>query len=498
VGNGYLVGIHQGIWETQAVIINTEGAIVCTTSKSHKQFYPKPDWVEQDAVEIYGSFKGVLNNIIFYSGISGEEFDVLAIANQRDTVLVWDKNTGEPVYRAIVSQCKRTVNYCEELKNRGYDNTIRDKTGLTLDPSFSASKIRWILDNVEGAREKAEAGELLAGNIDSWLIWKLTGGKVHATDYTNASRTLLFNINTFKWDEELLKMFDIPKNMLPEIKYSDCIFGFTNPMELFSEPIPIAGVIGDAQGALFGKQCFDKGMARAVYGMDTYILMNIGDKYIKSKNKLVTTVAWALRGSIEYAVEGVVEHTGDALKWIIEEPELLRDYSDIDTMTSSIKDNGGVYLVPTFLGKVISCGYECGKAIIVDMNKNISENHIVRAAVETMAYQVKGAIDAIEVETGIKLKELWVEGHMTSSRFFMQFQADMLNCIVARSNEEELAAMGAIYLAGLYIGVWKSKDELKKLKFVEGMYKPSMEKNLRDNYLNGWKAVFDKVINKRS
>jgi glycerol kinase len=428
VGNGYIVGVHQGIWETQSVIVNTEGTIICTTSKAHKQFYPKFDWVEQDAVEIYENFKAVLNNIVFYSGLRGEEFDVLAIANQRDTVVVWDKISGEPIYRAIVSQCKRTISLCEELKNKGYENIIKNKTGLNLDPRYSASKIKWIIDNVDGARERAEAGDLLAGSIDSWIIWKLTGGKVHATDYTNASRTLLYNINTLKWDEKLLNLFDIPNNMLPEVKYSDSIFGLTDPGELFSQPLPIAGVIGDAQGALFGQQCFDKGTARAVYGMDTSILMNIGENYTKPKNEVGITLAWALRGSIMYAIEEVIEHTGDALKQLIEELELLRDYSDIDALVDNTKDPR------------------------------------VRAAVETIVYQVKEAFDAIEVDTGIKPKELWEEGDITSSRFFMQSQADTLNCVVAKPKEKGLAALGAIYLAGLSIGLWESKKELKKLK----------------------------------
>jgi glycerol kinase len=428
VGNGYLVGVHQGMWETQSVILNKEGVVICTTSKAHKQFYPKPDWVEQDAVEIYENFKAVLNNIVFYSGISGEEFDVLAIANQIDTTVVWDRNTGEPIYRAIAFQCRRTINLCEELKDKGYENFIRNKTGLNLNPRYSASKIKWILDNVEGARERAEAGNLLAGSIDSWIIWKLTGGMVHATDYTNASRTLLFNINTLQWDEELLNLFEIPRSMLPDVKYSDCIFGFTDTKELFSKSIPIAGVIGDDQGTLFGQQCFDKGTARAVYSADTSILMNIGKKYIKPKNHIGITLAWALRESIDYAVEEVVEHTGDDLKQLIEELELLRDYSDIDPLVNNTKDLK------------------------------------VSVAIETLACKVKKAFDGIETNTGIKIDELWVEGNITSSRLFMQLQANMLNCEVARSKEKGLAALGAIYLAGLSIGVWKSQDELKKFR----------------------------------
>lgn len=442
MGNGYLVGVHQGIWETQSVIVNSEGTIICTTSKAHKQFYPKMDWVEQDAVEIYENFKAVLNNIVFYSGLPGEEFNVLAIANQRDTVVVWDKVSGEPIYRAIASQCRRTVSFCEELKNKGYENIIKNKTGLNLNPRYLALKIKWILDNVEGARERAEAGNLLIGSIDSWIIWKLTGGKVHATDYSNASRTLLFNIDTFQWDEELLNLFDIPKNILPEVKYSDSIFGFTDTKELFSKSLPIAGVIGDVQGALFGQQCFDKGRARAVYGMDTSILMNIGENCIKPKIEIGITLAWALKGSVMYAIEEVVEHTGDALKQLIEELELLRDYSDIDTL--------------------------------VDNTKELR----IRAAVETIVYKVKKIIDIIEADTGVKLKELWGEGDITLSRFFMQSQADMLNCTVARSREKGLAAVGAIYLSGLSIGLWKSKKELTKSRIKGEIYRPKVGKDL--------------------
>lgn len=442
MGNGYLVGVHQGMWETQSVIVNTEGAIICTTSKAHKQFYPKPDWVEQDAVEIYENFKAVLNNIVFYSGLPGEEFNTLAMANQRDTVVVWDKVSGEPIYRAIASQCRRTISFCEELKDKGYENIIKSKTGLNVNPRYFSSKVKWILDNVEDAKERAESGNLLAGSIDSWIIWKLTGGKVHATDYTNASRTLLFNINTLKWDEELLNLFDIPKSMLPEVKYSDSIFGFTDTKELFSKALPIAGVIGDTQGALFGQQCFDKGRARAVYGMDTSILMNIGESFIKPRNDVGVTLAWALKGSVVHAIEEVVEHTGDALKQLIEELELLRDYSDIDTL--------------------------------VDNTKVLK----VRDAVEDVGCKIKKAFDGIEENTGTKVKELWVEGNITSSRLFMQFLADMLDCTVARSKEKGLAAVGAVYLSGLSIGLWKSKKELKKSRIKGEIYRPKVEKNL--------------------
>lgn len=496
LGKGYILAVDQSTSGTKAMIVNREGEILGKCSKEHNQYYPQPGWVEHDPVEIYENVKEVLKGVVKDVGLAPSDMDVLAITNQRETVVVWDKNTGLPVYNAIVWQCRRTAGICDELKHEGFEDIIKDKTGLMVDPYFSATKVKWILDNIPGAREKAEKGELLLGNIDSWLIWKLTAGKLHATDYTNASRTQLFNVKTLRWDTELLQIFDIPESMLPQIKCSDDIFGNTESGEVFEESISISGVIGDSQGALFGQQCFEIGMAKATYGTGSSVMMNIGERYIESQNGLATAVAWGVKGKVEYALEGIIHCTGDTLKWVKENLGLFRDFSQVEPMINSIKDNEGVYVVPAFAGLGIPYWDAYARAAIVGMTRGTNKNHIVRAAVESIAYQIKDAVEVIKNESGIELKELRADGGPTENKFLMQFQADMLKSNVAKAAVAELSSMGSVYLAGLGVGIWKSKDEIKSLRKASKVYNPSMEEAIRERYYSGWKSAAKSVLTK--
>lgn len=495
LGKGYILAVDQSTSGTKAMIVDKWGEILAKSSKEHKQYYPQPGFVEHDPMEIYENVKTVLRDVLNDQGLFPEHMDVLAITNQRETAVVWDKNTGVPVYNAIVWQCRRTSEICDEIKDNGYESIIKDKTGLMVDPYFSATKVKWILDNVDGARERAESGDLLLGNIDAWLIWKLTGGEVHATDYTNASRTLLFNIKTLEWDKELLRIFHIPEAMLPEVKFSDDIFGNTKSGELFMECIPISGVIGDSQGALFGQQCLEVGMAKATYGTGSSVLMNVGNNYIESKNGLVTAIAWGIKGKVQYALEGIIHCSGDTLKWVKDNLGLYNDVSEIEPMTNSIKDNEGVYVVPAFTGLGIPYWDSYARAAIVGMSRGSNKNHIVRAAVESIAYQVRDAVEVIRSESGVELKELRVDGGPTDNKFLMQFQADMLKASVAKAAIAELSSMGSVYLAGLGIGIWSSMEEIKAIRKASEMYVPTMEEGLREKHYSGWKVAVKRVLN---
>jgi glycerol kinase len=492
---GYILTVDQSTSGTKAMVVDKHGKILARSSKAHRQYYPQPDFVEHDPIEIYENVKTVLRDVLNSEGLLPEHIDVLAITNQRETAVVWDKNTGVPLYNAIVWQCRRTTEICDRIKSKGLQAIIKDKTGLMVDPYFSATKVTWILDNVPGARAKAEKGELLFGNIDAWLIWKLTGGAVHATDYTNASRTLLFNIKTLKWDKELLRIFDIPESMLPEVKSSNDIFGKTKPGELFKHSIPISGVIGDSQGALFGQQCFEAGMAKATYGTGSSVLMNVGSNYIESKNGLVTAIAWGIDGKVEYALEGIIHCSGDTLKWVKDNLGLYNDISEIEPMTNSIKDNEGVYVVPAFTGLGIPHWDAYARAAIVGMCRGSNKNHIVRAAVESIAYQVRDAVEVIRSESGVELKELRVDGGPTGNKFLMQFQADMLKVNVAKAAIAELSSMGSVYLAGLGVGIWSSMEEIKTIRKASEMYMPIMEEGVREKHYSGWKAAVKRVLN---
>jgi glycerol kinase len=494
--NGYILALDQSTSASKAMIVNRDGVIVAQTALEHKQYYPKPGWVEHDAMEIYENVKHIMVDVLKRANLESTNIDVLAITNQRETVVVWDKDTGLPIYHAIVWQCRRTSEICLQLKEQGLESTVKDRTGLLLDPYFSATKVKWVLENAApDAMERAQAGKLLMGTIDTWLIWKLTGGKVHATDYTNASRTLLFNIKSLEWDNDLLNIFKIPKTMLPDIKSSNATFGYTEAGEVFASRILIAGVMGDSQAALFGQNCFEPGMVKATYGTGSSVMMNIGSEYKQVGNGLVTSIAWVINGKAEYVLEGIVHCSGDSLKWLKDNLGLIDDFAYVQDLAERIESNEGVYMVPAFVGLGIPHWDADAKAAILGMSRGTSKEHIVRAALESIVYQIKDAIDTMQSESDIRIKELRVDGGPTANSFLMQFQADMLNIKVTRTKAAELSVMGAVYMAGLGIGMW-SRIDLENLRRVGQVYVPSMEEPVRAAYYQGWKEAIARVLSK--
>lgn len=489
----YILAIDQSTSGTKVLLVDVKGQIVHKSSMAHTQFYPQTGWVEHDPVEIYENVKTLLKEMVLTSAVPADELAVLAITNQRETVVVWDKETGIPVYNAIVWQCRRTSDICKELKDQGYETMIQSKTGLKADPYFSASKVKWILDHVDGVKKRAREGRLLLGTIDSWLIWKLTGGKVHATDYSNASRTLLFNIHTLKWDNDLLELFDIPREMLPEVKGSNELFGVIEDFILPFIQLPISGVIGDSQGALFGQKCFDPGMAKATYGTGTSVLMQTGEM-VDGTNGLVTSIAWGLNGKVCYALEGIINSTGDTVKWLQDQLGLIDEISEVEQLANSIPDNQGVYLVPAFIGLGAPYWKPTTRAAIMGMSRNTGRTHIVRAALESIAYQVKDVMELMQSESNIQIKNVKVDGGATSNRFLMQYQTDMLGIDVIASEVAELSSMGSVYLAGLGVGIWKSTDEINQLNQEHELYRPLMTSDVRDKYYQGWKQAVNGVL----
>ncbi|MBM7570579.1 glycerol kinase GlpK [Aquibacillus albus] len=487
----YILGLDQSTSGTKALVVNSEGQIIFKESKQHKQYYPHDDWVEHDPLEIYENVKKLLNEVIDTAPIKAGEIKVLSITNQRETVVVWDKDTGEPIYNAVVWQCRRTTTICQQLKDQGYERTVKSKTGLTIDPYFSASKVKWILDHVEGAKEKAAKGKLLLGTIDSWLIWKLTEGNVHATDVTNASRTLLFNIHTLQWDDELLEIFDIPRSMLPVVKNCDSMYGETTDLALLQ--VPISGVIGDSQGALFGQRCFEKGMAKATFGTGTSLLVHTDD-LVETKNGLVTSVAWGYEGKVNYALEGIIRATGDVINWMYKDLELFNDFEEAEHLVKDLSSNQGVYLVPAFVGLGAPYWSPNTRAAIIGMSRATGKAHIIRAGLESIAYQVKDIIHLIEKEAGIKIKSLKVDGGATSNQFLVQYIADMLGISVIASNTAELSSMGSVYLGGLGVGIWNSIDEIIDLNQSNKVYLAEMADEYRVRYYQEWKAAVESVL----
>lgn len=494
LGRGYILSLDQSTSGSKAMVIDRNGCILAKESMEHRQFYPCPGWVEHDPQEIYENVRKVLRKAVDKSEISSGDIDVLAVTNQRETVVVWDKTTGKPLYNAIVWQCRRTSKICEEYKQAGMEGIVKEKTGLLLDPYFSATKVKWILDNVDGAREKAENGTLLMGTVDTWIIWNLTKGKVHATDYTNASRTLMLNIRTLKWDKWLLDLFDIPSSMLGEIKSSNDIFGSTEPGELFDISLPISGVIGDSQGALFGQKCFEPGMIKATYGTGSSVLMNIGDSPVEAREGLVTSIAWGIDGRVEYALEGIIHCTGDALKWVKDNLGLFSNFQDAESMAASLDGNEGVYMVPAFVGLGIPYWDSNARAAIVGMSRGSRREHIIRAATESIAYQVKDAIDKMEEVSGIHPVELRADGGATSNSFLMQFQADIINIMVTKNEVAELSAMGSAYLAGIAAGLFKNKIHIRELRKEERCFIPNMNEYEREKCYKGWTESVKKVL----
>ncbi len=484
----YIMALDLGTTSCRCILFNHRGEICSVAQKEFTQYYPQAGWVEHDAEEIWATQLGLMYEAMGKLDVTPADIAGIGITNQRETTVVWDKASGRPIHKAIVWQCRRTAEYCDLLKMRGYAQMFQEKTGLVLDAYFSGTKLHWLLENVPGARAKADAGELLFGTIDSWIIWKLTGGKVHVTDYSNASRTLMFNIHTLAWDEEILTVLGVPKNMLPEVKPSSCIYGVTDT-KLFDENIPIAGAAGDQQCALFGQACFAPGEAKNTYGTGGFLLMNTGEKPVASKNGLVTTIAWGVGGKVEYALEGSIFVAGAAVQWLRDELGLIRTAAESEELASSVPDANGCYMVPAFVGLGAPHWDQYARGAIVGLTRGVNRRHIVRATLESIAYQVSDVLQAMEEDSGIKLASLQVDGGACANNFLMQVQADIINAAVARPQCIETTAMGAAYLAGLAVGYWHSKDEIKQNHSIAQTFTPNMDEAKRARLLQGWRRA---------
>ena len=481
-----ILSIDQSTSATKAILFNGRCEVVYRAETPHRQYYPKPDWVEHDAEEIYRNTLRVVKEVVEYGKIASNAPLSIAITNQRETAVVWNRETGKPLYNAIVWQCRRGADICAELIRRNYAETIKRKSGLMVDPYFSASGIQWILDNVEDARMLAERGKLLAGTIDSWLLWKLTEGKVHATDYTNASRTLLFNIHTLDWDDELLALFHIPRSMMPEPKPCDTVFGKSVFEGIFTKPAVIAGIMGDSHGALAGQMCFEPGTGKCTYGTGSSLMVNIGDKPVEAANGLVTSIGFSACGKTYYAFEGNIHCTGATIKWLIENLSIAENPAILEKLATGVGDNGCVYLVPAFAGLGAPWWKPQAKAMICGMTLGTGKAHIARAALESIAYQVKDLVDLMTTRAGIALQELRVDGGATRNAFLMQFQSDMLAVPIQLSNREEASALGAALMNGLARGVWNSLDDLTTLWQTGRTFSPKMNRNVRQQLYTGW------------
>ncbi|WP_339885199.1 glycerol kinase GlpK [Polaribacter vadi] len=485
----YILALDQGTTSSRAIVFDKKGTIRSVAQKEFTQIFPQPGWVEHDAVEIWSTQAGVAAEAIASKGLEMENIAAIGITNQRETVVVWDKNTGKPVYNAIVWQDKRTSDYCDELRAAGKADMITEKTGLIVDSYFSGTKVKWILDNVEGARERAEKGDLLLGTIDTWLVWNFSKKKKHITDVTNASRTLLFNINTMAWDDELLELLTIPKSMLPEVKQSSEIYGHTKST-FFNCNIPIAGIAGDQQAALFGQMCTKKGMVKNTYGTGCFMLMNIGDKPIKSKNNLLTTVAWKINNKTTYAFEGSVFIAGAAVQWLRDGLKIIRNSSEVEALANSVKDSDGVYFVPSFAGLGAPYWNQKAQGTIFGLTRGTTDAHIARATLDAIAYQSMDILKAMEADAEIKIKELRVDGGATVNNTLMQFQADVLNTKTIRPKVVETTAMGAAFLAGLAVGFWENEQEIQEIWQIDQEFEPTEEREKIDKNIKGWyKAV---------
>ncbi|MFB4164022.1 glycerol kinase GlpK [Alteribacillus sp. JSM 102045] len=485
----YIMALDQGTTSSRAILFNKNGEIVKTAQKEFTQHFPKPGWVEHDAGEIWGSILAVVATALAEADIKPEQIAGIGITNQRETTVVWDKNTGKPVYNAIVWQSRQTAEICEELKKQGNNKTFREKTGLLIDAYFSGTKVKWILDNVEGAREKAERGELLFGTIDTWLIWKLSGGEVHVTDYSNASRTLMYNIHELKWDEELLDILDVPKAMLPEVHPSSAVYANTAGYHFFGENIPIAGAAGDQQSALFGQACFEKGMAKNTYGTGCFMLMNTGQEAIESEHGLLTTLAWGVDGKVEYALEGSIFVAGSAIQWLRDGLRLFHDAADSEKYAKRVSSTDGAYVVPAFVGLGTPYWDSDVRGAVFGITRGTEKEHFVRATLESLAYQTKDVLDAMIADSNIDLKTLRVDGGAVKNNFLMQFQGDLLNVPVERPVVNETTALGAAYLAGLAVGYWKDRAEIEAQWKVEKTFTPKMDDEQRNELYNGWKKA---------
>ncbi|MDX1302621.1 glycerol kinase GlpK [Photobacterium sp.] len=487
----YIVALDQGTTSSRAVVLDHDANIVCTSQREFTQIYPKAGWVEHDPLEIYATQSSTLVEVLAKAGIRSDQVAGIGITNQRETTIVWDKNTGKPVYNAIVWQCRRTASICETLKEQGLEEYIRENTGLVVDPYFSGTKVKWILDNVEGAREEAEAGNLLFGTVDTWLIWKMTQGRVHVTDFTNASRTMLFNINTLQWDEKLLTAMDIPLSMMPEVKSSSEIYGQTNIGGKGGTRIPISGIAGDQQAALFGQMCVEAGQAKNTYGTGCFLLMNTGKEKVTSHNGLLTTLACGPKGDVAYALEGAVFMGGASVQWLRDEVKLLGDANDSEYFAEKVGSANGVYVVPAFTGLGAPYWDPYARGAIVGLTRGVNANHIIRATLESVAYQTRDVLDAMQADSGIKLAELRVDGGAVANNFLMQFQSDVLNTEVDRPVVTEVTALGAAYLAGLAVGFWDSLDELQDKAKLDRKFLPCADDQKRNRRYRGWKRAVE-------
>ena len=484
----FILSFDQGTSSSRAIIYNFEGQIVKVAQKEFTQIYPKAGWVEHDPMEVWGSQSGVASEILATTGITAEEIAAIGITNQRETTVVWERKTGKPVYNAIVWQCRRTSDICDELKARGLGNYIWENTGLVLDAYFSGTKIKWILDNVEGARQKAQNGKLLFGNIDTWLIWNLTRGKVHITDYSNASRTMLYNIKDLKWDERILKELDIPVSMLPEVNPSSAVYGNTDA-RIFGAEIPIAGDAGDQQAALFGQACYTPGMVKNTYGTGCFMLMLTGEKLVHSANGLLTTIAWGVNNKVEYALEGSIFIAGAAIQWLRDNLKVIYDAKDSEYFATKVEDSLGVYVVPAFVGLGAPYWDMYARGAILGLTRGTTRNHIIRATLESIAYQTRDVLELMRNECGIDLCELRVDGGACANNFLMQFQADILGVPVERPEIIETTALGAAYLAGLAVGFWKDQSMVAERRQVNRRFIPSMNEDKRQELYDNWKKA---------
>ena len=491
--NQYILSLDQGTTSSRAIIFDQQGAIIAVAQKEFTQFFPQPGWVEHDANEIWSTQLGVAAEAISKAGLTVENIAAIGITNQRETTVVWERATGKPVYNAIVWQDRRTASFCDELKRKQLDKIIQQKTGLIVDAYFSATKVKWILDNVAGAREKANKGELCFGTIDTWLLWNLTKGQVHATDVSNASRTMLCNINTLQWDGELEKIFTIPGNMLPQIRSSSEVYGHTQNI-LSAKNIPIAGIAGDQQSALFGQMCTQPGMVKNTYGTGCFMLMNTGEQPVLSTHNLLTTVAWKVNGITQYALEGSVFIAGAVVQWLRDGLGIINKSSDVEELAAKVNSNDGVYVVPAFTGLGAPHWNQDARGTIVGLTRGSNASHIARAALESIAYQTMDVLKAMEADSGISIKELRVDGGATANDLLMQFQSDILNTKVLRPTITETTALGAAYLAGLAVGYWKSVEDIQQQWQIDKTFTPSMEEGKRNSLTNGWHRAVNTTI----
>ncbi|HEY9576817.1 MAG TPA: glycerol kinase GlpK [Pseudobacillus sp.] len=490
----FILSLDQGTTSSRAILFNKKGEITHVAQKEFKQYFPQPGWVEHNANEIWGTILACIATVLSENNISPEQISGIGITNQRETTVVWEKATGKPVYNAIVWQSRQTVAICNELKEQGYDPLFREKTGLLIDAYFSGTKVKWILDHVEGARERAGKGELLFGTIDTWLIWKLSGGQVHVTDYSNASRTLMYNIHDLKWDDELLNILTVPQSMLPEVRPSSEIYGKTAPYHFFGKEVPIAGAAGDQQAALFGQACYEEGMAKNTYGTGCFMLMNTGEKAVSSKHGLLTTIAWGIDGKVEYALEGSIFVAGSAIQWLRDGLRMIKNAVDTEKYAVRVASSEGVYVVPAFVGLGTPYWDSDVRGAVFGLTRGTSKEHFIRATLESLAYQTKDVLDAMEADSGISLKALRVDGGVVKNNFLMQFQSDMLRVPVERPTINETTALGAAYLAGLAVGFWQSRDEISSNWQMEKKFKPEMSEEEQTSLYRGWQKAVEAAL----